>query len=342
LRRGLTFTLLVAAVGIARAQQVSIHPAPTLAMPGLVDSNSPAFWRDGVLHVYNSDGTPYLVRAGNQYVLYDGEFTPIQIDTRAHFPMRIEAVWQDPYGTVYAWYHHEPRNVCRGLPLTAPQIGALVSEDGGYTFIDLGIVLTAPDAPDCNAKNGFFAGGHGDFSVILDREQRYFYFLFDHYGGTPADQGVAIARLAIEDVAFPAGAVWKYYNGEWTEPGLGGKVTPIFPATVAWQEQNTDSYWGPSIHWNEYLGSYVALMNRACCGPRWPQEGIYVTFNRDLADPAGWSAPHKVMDGSDVGYEPGWYPQVLGLVPEETDTLASQFARLYIKGLSSWMIEFHP
>jgi hypothetical protein len=43
------------------------------------------------------------------------------------------------------------------------------SRDNGATWEDLGFVLTAPDdSLDCQALNGYFAGGHGDFSVALD------------------------------------------------------------------------------------------------------------------------------------------------------------------------------
>jgi hypothetical protein len=80
----------------------------------------------------------------------------------------------DGDGTIYGWYHNEPGGICSGGKLTAPRIGAVVSYDGGDTFFDLGLVLSSGDPPDCNAKNGFFAGGHGDFSVILDRDQAYF------------------------------------------------------------------------------------------------------------------------------------------------------------------------
>jgi hypothetical protein len=76
-------------------------------------------------------------------------------------------------------------------------------------------------------------------------------------------------------------------------------------------------------------------MNRSCCSSGWPQEAIYVTFNADLADPAGWSEPKAILAGF------GWYPQVLGLEPGETDSVAGQRARLWIYGYSDWEIEFY-
>ena len=305
-------------------------------MPGPADSNSPAFWRDGEFRMFTSTGVPMMSRGTGQFAQYEPE--EIWGDRADHFPMWMEAVWLDPDGTLYGWYHHEPGGLCKGSTLTAPQIGAVVSFDGGYSFYDQGIILSSGDPVDCSAKNGFFAGGHGDFSVIVDRDHNYFYFFFSNYGGDPASQGVAVARMAFEDRRNPVPTLQKYFDGDWAEPGLGGRVTPVFPAAVSWQRSDTNSFWGPSIHWNTYLESYVLLLNHACCKPNWPQEGIYISFNPDPSDPEAWTRPEKILQ--DTGYGPGYYPQVLGTGPAETDTLAGHVARLYVQGHSKWEIVF--
>ncbi|MBV6431446.1 MAG: hypothetical protein IANPNBLG_01576 [Bryobacteraceae bacterium] len=327
---------LLITASLSFAQRVEIRAAPTVKMPAQVDSNSPAFWRGDTLYLINSIGSSMISHGGSQFSLSTPQ--PVRIAPGGHSPMWIEAVWQDPGGPLYAWYHHEPAGLCPNSNLTAPEIGALVSTDGGSSFTDLGIILSAPDPIDCSARNGFFGGGHGDFSVIPDREGSYLYFLFDNYGGDVSTQGVAIARMSIDYRANPAGAVWKYYDGGWTEPGLGGRLTPIFPAAAAWQRADANSFWGPSIHWNSYLESYVILMSHSCCSPNWPQEGIYVTFNPDLANPSGWSPPGKIL--GKVSYDAGYYPQVLGINSGETDTLAGPIARLYVHGRSDWEILF--
>lgn len=329
--------ILSAALG-AFAQQARIVSAPPNYLPAPVDSNSPAFWRDGALHIFTSTGIPLLSRGSNQFLM-EGEFVEqVDIARMDHVPVWIEAAWMDDDGTLFLWYHHEPGGVCPN-GLTAPVIGAAVSYDGGRTIEDLGVVLQAAEPPNCAAKNGFFAGGHGDGSVIKHTDGS-FYIFFTTYSGGTASQGVAMARMSYEDRFNPAGAVWKYWEGGWNEPGLGGRVTPILPAKVAWEREDADSFWGPSLHWNTSLGSYVMLLNRACCKPGWPQEGIYASFNRDLANPNGWSAPKQIL--KDIGFGPGWYPQVLGYGPEDTDKQAGQKARLYIGGVSLWEIEFAP
>jgi hypothetical protein len=134
----------------------------------------------------------------------------------------------------------------------------------------------------------------------------------------------------------PRGTVWKYYNGDFTEPGIFGRVTPTFPANVSWQAWNTDSLWGPSVHWNTAINQYVMLLNHSCCEPGWPQEGIYISFNPDISNPVGWSAPVRLLDGG------GWYPQVIGEGPGETDKLAGSVSRLYIYGESEYELVITP
>lgn len=322
------------------AQRVEVRPATTVYMPDQADSNSPAFWRDGQFNIFNSTGS-VLRTSGRDQFLYDYDsMQRVEWANIGRQPFWIEAAYQDDDGTIYAWYHTEPGGLCPGNDLSVPQIGAMVSSDGGYTFDDLGIVLESGAGINCSARNGFFAGGHGDFSVILDEKREYFYFLFSNYAGAPSAQGVAMARMAFEDRFAPVGTVYKYLDGAWLEPGIGGNVTAVFPSNVTWENANADSFWGPSIHWNTHLQRYVVIMNRACCEPRWPQEGIYITYTRDLSDPDAWAKPSLLL--KDIGYGPGYYPQILGMGPFETDTVSGRTARLYVQGISDWELVFTP
>lgn len=305
-----------------------------MTMPGRVDSNSPAFWLHGQFYLLNSTGgeNPVLSRGADQFRL-DGT-SSTHIAKQQIWPAWIEAVWVDQTGVILGWYHQEHEWVCGAQRPAQPHIGAAMSYDGGKTFFDAGVILSSADSIRCSSKNGYFAGGHGDFSVILDREEKFFYILYSNYGGPVHTQGVSIARLAFSDRFQPVGNVWKYHNGAWGQAGLRGRSTPVFPATVSWQREDTDSFWGPSVHWNTHLRKFVVLMNRSCCTSGFPQEGIYASFNRDIGDPAGWSAPKKILD------DPGWYPQVLGLGRGGTDSLAGDQARLYIYGKSRWRLIF--
>ncbi len=64
------------------------------------------------------------------------------------------------------------------------------------------------------------------------------------------------------------------------------------------------------------------------------QRGVFVSFNDDLANPAGWSAPRRIVEHG------SWYPQVIGAGPDEGDTLAGADARFFMSGYSAWSIRF--
>jgi hypothetical protein len=341
----MTKTLVFATVtGLAAAaafgQFAFVLPASEVSMPApTVDGNSPGFWNAGVLNVFTSTGLPEGMTGAGVTAL--SVSAPPGVVPSDHYPLWIESTWRDEDGTVYAWYHHEPGGVCDGK-LTAPMIGALVSTDGGHGFRDLGIVLSSGEPVNCGAQNGFFAGGHGDFSVILDQDRRYFYFLFTNYGGPVQNQGIVMARMAFADRFEPRGAVMKFFEGAWQQPGIGGAVTPIVPAKAGWERSDTDSFWGPAIHWNTAIEQYVVLLNHSCCQTNWPQEGIYIMFSSDLSDPKKWTNPDKILEASEIGFAPGYYPEVFGSGAGETDTLAGQLPRLFVKGISKWLIYFYP
>jgi hypothetical protein len=324
---------LVAATGFATPP--TLRPASHLQLPGATDSNSPGHWDGPTFYLFNSIGHPYRSYGSNIFQL--GNTAAVTFNDTVNGGRWMEATWRATNGTLYGWYHNEPSGLCPSSGLTAPKIGAVKSTDNGANWTDLGVVLEArPGTLICDAQNGYFAGGNGDFSVMLDDAQQYLYLFISTYAGDATEQGVAVARMAWSDRDAPAGKVWKWHGGNWLEPGLGGYVTPIFPATVAWERPDCEALWGPSVHWNTYLQQYVMLLNRAQ-GTGWIQEGIYITYSTNLADPSGWSAPEKLLNGG------AWYPQVIGLEQGQgTDKSAGALARYFQGGVSDFEICFAP
>ena len=312
----------------------TLRAAGKLEMPHAVDCNTPSHWDGETFYVFNSTGHPY--RSSGKSLFDLGPCEAITFDNTVDGGRWIEATWRADDAALYGWYHHEPAGLCPGTTLTAPKIGALRSTDNGATWKDLGIVMEArPKTLDCNAENGYFAGGHGDFSVMLDQQKEQLYLFYGNYAGELEEQGVAVARMAWKDRDRPAGKIRKCYEDGFSEPGLGGKLTPTFTAFTAWQREDCDAFWGPSVHWNVHLKQYVMLLNRAR-GKGWVQEGIYVSFSDDLADPARWSSPQKILDGG------RWYPVVVGLGEgfRGTDKRAGSAARFFMGQDSEYEILF--
>ncbi len=309
--------------------------------PGDCDCNSPAHWDGDTFYVFNSAGHPWR-SSGRDLFHLTSDYSKCEYNNQANGGRWIEATWHAADGTLYGWYHLEPNNVCSEFHpnsphLTAPKIGAVKSKDNGANWQDLGIVLEYTPVR-CDTTNFYFAGGNGDFSVMLDRNQEFLYFFISTYNPEVTEQGVAVARMRWSERDAPAGKLLKWYHGQWAEPGIGGHVSPVFPVKTDWHRTDVDAFWGPSIHWNTHLRCYVILLNRAK-DSRWAQEGIYVSYNLDLGKPQQWSPPQKIMEpiGADR-----WYPQVVGTngAQQETDKIAGQRARLFIRGESRWEIEF--
>jgi hypothetical protein len=254
----------------------------------------------------------------------------------------IEGVYRAPDGVIWGLYHREdykePGQECPGRPyFTVPTIGIAKSLDGGFHWIDLGLVLKDFGIDDaCDASiNEFFAGGVGDPSWAIDESTGYAYIFYSSYSGTnPENHGIQIARIALANLGQPVGNVWRWDGRGFREPGLGGIGRVVLEASVSWHAPGSDAFWGPSIHWNTYLGMHVVLLNRTQ-GPDFAQEGAYVMYVPRLDDPSTWTQPRKFMDGG------RWYMQIVGDPHERgTDSLAGQSARLFMHGTSEWRIWF--
>ena len=342
---------------------VALKTAPLIQMPGVVvperkilhavDSNSPVHWDGNTVYLFNSYAHPYrlsgpdLMHLGNrQLARFNGLDDNLDI--------WIEATYKDPDGTLYGAYHYEPDTVCfsNGHLPTAPRIGWIMSKDNGKTWKDLGFIIQAsPCAINCKTASPWDAGGTGDFVFNLDREKKYFYFYGTSYDPRFEEQGVWAARMAYDDRNDPSGKVMKWYKGGWNEPGLDGHVTPALPAQRDYTHEDAEMFWGPSVHWNSYLEMYVMVLNHAI-DTRLKGDGIYISFNRHLSDPDGWSKPRMILDRAQIhqatrggsasvnALSNGWYPEIIGMEKGQSDKLCGRTGRLFVAGMSRFKITF--
>lgn len=327
--------------------RVSLREAAPLLMPGAhefdtewgVDGNSPAE-RDagGQLIIFNSLQFPWRSTGADLFQMQPSERVVIFNREEIAGGLWLEATYRDENGFLLGWFHNEISAACPNDFLAVPRIRQMISFDDGQVWLDLGVVLEAPaDSAQCETANFFFAAGHGDFSVLFDATTQYFYFYFTSYHREYGEQGIASARLAYADHLNPVGKVWKWNGARWDEPGLGGHVAPIMQPFVNWHEADANAFWGPALHYNTYLQQYVMLLNRAG-NAEWGTEGIYISFNRDLGNPLGWSVPQRLPLEMESPYLA--YPQVIGLEADGTDKVAGQVARLFFWGQSFWEIVF--
>lgn len=331
----------------------TLIPAPTLTFGGTSDSNSPAVWElvagRPTLSVFTSVNGWTTRHAGTQLTGLSARGPVAFQAAPPPHGVWMEAIIPDVDGTWYGYYHNEvPAEVCGDMVRTLPRIGAARSNDFGATWVDLGIILEAPRGLyDCATTNRYFVGGVGDFSAMLDDDERYLYFFFSQYGNRESIQGVAVGRLPWADRDEPTGRMSVWWRGSTWAPtrrlrserdGMAFAYPagiPIYRAQDGWHDGETvDAFWGPSVHWNTHLDQYVMLLNRARDAD-WSQEGIYIAFAKTLDDPTAWSTPQRLLTGG------MWYPQVIGLEPGVgTDKVAGERARLFIGGRSNYLIQF--
>lgn len=342
---------------------VVLEDAPLVQFPGVevperellheCDSNNPVHWDGDTVYVFNSYNHPW--RSSGPDLFHLGGRTRVRLGgLNDQLSLWIEATWKEPDGPLYGAYHYEPDMICfsnRHLP-TMPRIGWLRSDDNGATWEDLGFLLEAkPCAVKCDTASPWDAGGAGDFVFLPDENREFFYFFGTSYDPDPLQQGVFAARMRFADRNNPSGKVLKWYEGGWREPGLAGRVTPVFPSERDYHRADGAMFWGPVVHWNTHLGRYVMLLNHAI-DTRLNGDGIYVSFSRSLADPHGWSPPRMILNrvairetmrGTGVSQTRllnGWYPQAIGTARGETDKRLGRAGRFFMSGLSKKTITF--
>ena len=140
----------------ASAISVSLLNAPLLRLPGSIDSNSPAIWDliDGInmLHVMTSFAGAASLASGSQLTRL-GPAQPVVMEGTTG-GIWMEAVIKGEDGTWYGYYHNElPADRCQ-VGKFIPRIGTARSTDGGLSWQNLGIILSAsPLTNECETLN---------------------------------------------------------------------------------------------------------------------------------------------------------------------------------------------
>jgi hypothetical protein len=142
----------------------------------------------------------------------------------------LNSTWQDG-SLVRGWYHAETD--CLHRPSVRQSVAYAESYDGGRTFVKLNYpqnqVITAPQ----RYQNPIEAS-EGAPHVIRVGDYLYMYFVANR------DFKVRVARSRVADGGRP-GKWFKYHDGRFSEPGIGGESSPIAPGTLArsWVSYNS-------------------------------------------------------------------------------------------------------
>lgn len=220
----------------------------------------------------------------------------------------INATVQATPGELLAFYHAEDqegmKTVGNGIPGFYCSVALAVSSDNGATFVKRGQILTGQRAKD---PTGPADQGVGEPWVMAEPKGE---FLYAYYTSHERVEGrgvqICMARCPMADARQP-GAWKKFYGGGFTEPGLGGKDTPV----VTSGQPSADALF-PHVSFLPALRQFMLTfcLNAWREGAKPEQSGFYVAFSDDgIHWPRQrmqqlWKVPVIAANGREVAWHP--------------------------------------
>lgn len=195
---------------------------------------------------------PFKVTSGTAIPVLDPSGTGFDKDYAG-----AGSVVQATNGLDLLMFYHAENHSCDPVNLQKIKaaIGLARSTDGGKTWRREGQILSGRDvASNCPVK----FNGVGYPSVVISPDGRYYYLYYMDWWNTDSALGadeIHLARALISDDGLP-GSWSKYYNGAFSQPGLGGNSTPVIRRSDA----NAGFAGNPNISFNISLGEYIAIV----------------------------------------------------------------------------------
>ncbi len=229
----------------------------------------------------------------------------------------IGGVYYHSDGKMYALYHGEDQEDLPDFPDGIngfyASVGLAISEDNGLSFTKAGPVITCQKDKYWESFPGQPDRGSGAPCCIKSKDGKY---LYAYYGdASRVDwRGVQIfmARADISSSPPLPGNFYKYYNGSFSQPGIGGLDSPII--TVI--DKNYASSGNPFVIYSDYLEKYIMLYDVDDWYARENDDDIgysgnYVAYSEDGIN---WFNHDNLIAGIAapiVGETMSWHPAVI-------------------------------
>ena len=214
----------------------------------------------------------------------------------------LMSIFRQEEDNLVGFYHAEDHWLVATNPagIAWKSIARTTSEDNGASWSAGEQIITSSATQPANPT----WGGAGDNCVIWDdTNNRWLCYYQEHW-----------LMMAISyDVEGSPGTWYKYNNGEFDQPGLGGQSSPV-PGLASVPGGN------PSVHYNSYLERFVMVWHS------WVSLSIYISTS---TDGIVWEQPRLLEPNADS--RRAWYPTIIG----ESDTEAGKIARLYYADIAA-------
>ena len=230
----------------------------------------------------------------------------------------ISGCYRRPDGRLYAFYHAEDHEemgmMAGGIPGYYGSVGCAVSDDGGLSWMKLGPAVTSQKSKRWSAYEGQRDKGAGEPGVVAEKGGRY---LFLYYSDHSRVQGrgiqICMARTDLEE-GPPVPGLWrKYHDGEFTEPGLGGKDTVVISGKRIAPDGETLF---PHPAYSAALDLYIMVFNISFWteftgNGRLEKSGVYIAFSEDGVE---WSFPRLLIRDNSIpllGRSMSWMANII-------------------------------
>jgi hypothetical protein len=204
---------------------VARGPAPNIADASFTAIQLP----NGKFRGFTAAGTTWAIDGSHPYdmggtgvaVLKPGP--PNTPDSCGQWVVHVELEGK----TLYGWDHNETACNYGNYGQTHASMVAATSTDYGLTWKIEGPIISGTDPPANGKETGDSCGN------VVRENDGYDYAYCVHNGGHSWDG--AYGFIARAPSSNPGPGKWKkYYNGAWSEPGVGGKSSPINGGGSAW------------------------------------------------------------------------------------------------------------
>ncbi len=227
-------------------------------------------------------------------------------------------LWIDPAtGDFYSPVHHEFNKLKTPGFAESRRLGIAKSTDQGRHWTYLGDCLSSPN-DDLKGpeywKGDVLDAGCGDPHLFVDTKSGYFYLYYvNKYflkSRSSNEHKMKVARCKISDRMAP-GKWTKFYNGAWTEPGMGGKGTWLDKLQLF-----------PDVKYSTYLSRYIAVGVNTVRSPN--GLGIQTCTSMETQD---WTNVENIGDVSPLTWG---YPLLTDDANQTDNGQVDQTMRIYV------------